>query len=368
MQNLLEKKEEFKTVDLRGESMDFIPKLLEMLDQMKAGEGLHLIKEFEPVPLYQLLKQRGFIHQTETISADEYHVYLYRPEEKAGGKAGTMAEHIQVDAKRAEILADIVVDFFNGAELADLKQRSQVIFPISAPEFAYVEQLISERGISDTQFENQIENLIQLFKKSLDSGGDLDHFPVGHPIHTYLLENRALEKLIAALRLLIKNTAGQKSRASYWGDYLENLSQANNHYVRKENQLFPHLEQKGFDKPSTIMWTLHDNTRQFLKQARSACDDPNLDFSACAEQISTAIDSVADMIYKEEKILFPTAAAMLSEEEWRQARQGEIELDYCLIDEPPMWPETTTEKTSQPAEQLDVSETLKLSEGGMSLE
>ena len=369
MSDLSEKKEQFRTIDLRGESMEFLPKLLEVLDTIEAGDGLHLIKEFEPVPLYQLLKERGFIHQMEKVSDDEYHVYLQNPAVQTAAKASTMAQHIQVDAKRAEILAKIVIDFFNGANLEDLNKRSQEIFPVSAPEFAYVEQLISERGISDTQFEEQIENLIQLFKKSLDQGSDLSQFPAGHPIHTYLLENQMLKKLITALRLLIKNNDSQKASPIFWGDYIDNLSQTNNHYVRKENQLFPYLEQKGFDKPSTIMWTLHDNTRKFIKQANSACHDPSLNFAACSEQVSLAMDSIEDMIYKEEKILFPTAIAMLSEQEWIQARQGEIELDYCLIDEPPMWPTTiATGEQNQSSEQPDISGTLKLSEGLMSLE
>ena len=48
-----------------------------------------------------------------------------------------------------------------------------------------------------------------------------------------------------------------------------------------------------------------------------------------------------DMIYKEEKILFPMAMDNLSDEEWVEIRRGEPEIGYALIGEPSGWPNVT---------------------------
>ena len=45
------------------------------------------------------------------------------------------------------------------------------------------------------------------------------------------------------------------------------------HYLRKENQLFPFLEQHGVEGPSKVMWAIHDDIRALIKQARAAIAD-----------------------------------------------------------------------------------------------
>ena len=49
---------------------------------------------------------------------------------------------------------------------------------------------------------------------------------------------------------------------------LERLSEIDRHYLRKENQLFPYLEQHGVEGPSKVMWALHDDIRAALKETR----------------------------------------------------------------------------------------------------
>ncbi len=44
-----------------------------------------------------------------------------------------------------------------------------------------------------------------------------------------------------------------------------------------------------------------------------------------------------EMTVKEEKVLLPTSARLLTEDEWKAIREGEDEIGYCLIDTPPMW-------------------------------
>ncbi len=47
--------------------------------------------------------------------------------------------------------------------------------------------------------------------------------------------------------------------------------------------------------------------------------------------------AIEDMIFKEEKILWPTSFELLFDEEWIKIRKGKEEVGYCLIDTPVKW-------------------------------
>jgi hypothetical protein len=55
----MRKEVKYTTLDGRGESETFMDKVLGALEKLAPGEGLHIIKEFEPLPLYQLIEKRG---------------------------------------------------------------------------------------------------------------------------------------------------------------------------------------------------------------------------------------------------------------------------------------------------------------------
>lgn len=338
MQNWLKNKEEFETLNLIGKSMDFIPRLLERLKAMPPGSGLHLIKEFEPTPIYALARDQGLDVHMEPEGEEEFHVYLYRSSPPV--KAPLMADHIEVDEERIEGITQIVLDFFAGVDTKQLQQRCKNFAPVSALEFTYVEQLLNQHGISDAEFERRVEELIALFDTDLRLEGK-EVFPPGHPVHTYKTENAALREHIKELEesLLQIHPAGHETpKFEHIRNLLHEIAGVEAHYVRKENQLFPFLEQKGFDKPSTVMWTLHDNIRAEIKDAIRLATASEVDLQKLVPQIRTALTQIKDMIFKEEQILFPTALKMLSEAEWIAARQGENELEYCFIPHPPAWP------------------------------
>jgi uncharacterized protein (DUF2249 family) len=48
------------------------------LDGLDDGESLCLVNGFEPVPLYDVLAERGFTHETANPADDEWHVEITR--------------------------------------------------------------------------------------------------------------------------------------------------------------------------------------------------------------------------------------------------------------------------------------------------
>jgi alkylhydroperoxidase/carboxymuconolactone decarboxylase family protein YurZ len=72
------KKDSFEIVDVRELRGNFLPMIQKKAASMPVGQGLRVIQSFEPVPLYTVLGEIGFEHESEQVSDDEYHVYFYR--------------------------------------------------------------------------------------------------------------------------------------------------------------------------------------------------------------------------------------------------------------------------------------------------
>lgn len=329
--NWLDKKDEFQVIDGRNKTMDFLPEMLELAEKIESGSGIKVIQNFEPVPLYFQLEKMGFERHTDKISDSEYHAYFYKVGTEDKEQPIKMAEYIKVDPVRADKIAEMVISFFNGTPVEKLQPEYDKIAPVTASEFAFAEQMISDQGVPDEQFESHINSLITMYRSSLDQA-NVGKLPAGHPVNTFMLENVAITDLVNEIRAKLSDA---NFDIEYFTTAYKKLKTVNNHYVRKEHQLFPYLERKGFEKPSTVMWSLHDKIRDSIKMALSLLDKGDIEqFNAVQDETLTEI---IEMIYKEEKILFPTSLEMLSVAEWKLLRKGEIELEYCLIDKPVMW-------------------------------
>lgn len=77
-----DKKKGFFKVDVRHVQGNFFPGLQRRAMTLKAGEGIEVIQTFEPYPLYKEMDMLGYIHHTEKLAENEFHVWFYRTEEK----------------------------------------------------------------------------------------------------------------------------------------------------------------------------------------------------------------------------------------------------------------------------------------------
>lgn len=65
------------TREIEGEPFGAIVNELEQLD---SGERFLLINSFEPVPLYDVLEERGFEADAQAVAEDEWHVVVTHAE------------------------------------------------------------------------------------------------------------------------------------------------------------------------------------------------------------------------------------------------------------------------------------------------
>ena len=243
--------------------------------------------------------------------------------------------YLQHSGERMEAMVAISRDFIENKISSDEARHlvREKLETITGGEFAFVEVELERQGVAQHDLKEKIEELVDIYKEALGTG-DIKQCAAGHPVHSFFKENRAIRKLIAKIRNISeKNPPDEdKLHAAY-----EQLMLVNVHFARKEYQLFPYLEKKNFNTPSTIMWTLHDDIRANLKYHKTLADERN--FADLLTTQESLLSSIEEMLFKEEKILFPVSLELLDQDDWIAIRQGEEEIGYCFIPEPLPWPD-----------------------------
>jgi len=283
-----------------------------------------------------------------------------------------------VDPARLDELAAIVAELHAGKTAEEVKPRfEELIADVEATEIAAMEQRLIEGGVPADDVKRLCDVHVQVFADALEGHAAVSAAP-GHPLDTFQRENQALLQVTASLRK-VAEAIGEPPAPDAWGRLktalagtVERLAEVNVHYLRKENQLFPYLEQHGVEGPSKVMWAIHDDVRALIKQAREtiAADDAAMAVSTCLALAKMA----DDMVNKEEKVLHPMAIDTLSDQEWAAIRAGEGEIGYAFITGVPAWPPADAAAGAEagaagaPAGPATPAGLLELKTGGLTLE
>lgn len=315
----------YVTIDGRGEHDSFRDCVTKAIKELKPNEGIHVIKDFEPFPMYKMMEEKGFDKFVEKVSDDEYHAYFYPIDKLEKIK---MTENLDIDEDKINKIIEIKLDYIKGnISIEEAKKTMKDSFEkITAQEFAICEQYLQKYGISDDLLAERMDEILEIFDGILVSE-KLD-LPSGHPVKTYLDEISAIREVLSKMKAQL----GKKFIKNQWLELYDKLGQISIHFSRKQNQLFPALESKGFDKPSKVMWTLDNNTKEIIRKSRGLLEgDKDQEFLKLQEEV---MEMVEDMMVKEEEILLPTSMDLLSDEDFVKMRKGDDEIGYCLIKTP----------------------------------
>ncbi|KKM08667.1 hypothetical protein SY88_22835 [Clostridiales bacterium PH28_bin88] len=280
-----------------------------------------------------------------------------------------MTELLDAKRMRQEILKGIILDLHAGKDLEELKARfAKLIQNVSASEIAEMEDRLIAEGMPPEEVKRMCDVHVAVFKEALEQQESPDSLP-GHPVHTFRLENRAIEKVVQSLKELLDQlaAAGKPDLAGYsqaLQSQLSLLAEIDKHYLRKENQLFPVLEKRGIYGPPKVMWQVHDDIRTMLKATTRAVDEGNA--QAVIDHGNKLLTAVSDMIYKEENILFPMSLETLSESDWGKVRIGEEEIGYTLVSPGNRWQPPAAREDEPVAEPGVTPGAIKLNTGELS--
>ncbi len=279
-----------------------------------------------------------------------------------------MSEHINNVSQRKEALKKVIKRLHAGESVEALQQEfGDVIRGATAAEIAEAERALISEGVSVSEIQRLCDLHVAVFRETLDEEPEPESLP-GHPVFTFRMENEVTMRLLEVMDETLKayKNGDEDSFASLI-QQAKDLGTIEKHYSRKENLLFPYLEKKGFEGPATVMWGVDNDIRGQIKQFKLHISSPNPDATEAINQFEALAQNIKEMIYKEEKILFPAALERLTEKEWGEIRQQEEEIGYFNVTPRDTWkPEEQdqTETSSEPPSET-VSGLISLATGAL---
>ncbi|MFZ4615642.1 MAG: DUF438 domain-containing protein [Rectinemataceae bacterium] len=260
-----------------------------------------------------------------------------------------MEMNVAISSERQAGLAAIIKRLHDGEPVSKVRRDfAKLIRGVSAGEIAEMEQSLVDGGMPVEEIQRLCEVHVEVFSTALEKG-ERSHTMSGHPVHSYLAENREAAGRIRSLLAEARRLAFGSRDFDSAKKALAGLRSIEVHYQRKENQLFPWLEQKRFTGPSKVMWGKHDEIRAQLKavaakleacEAASGASDRRAAV-ASAKSFRSEAGKLAGMMrrmfFMEERILFPNALSRLSELEWADIRQGEDAIGFAWIQPGAAW-------------------------------
>lgn len=319
-----------KTLDVRAlEHGERESILFPAIEEIKDGETLRFVVEFNPVPLVYMLKAREeFDLSYEKEGPDEWILRVNRVQAAEAEKKQQFKKLLQ-ELKQGDISEN------TKAEAKSLLQT------VDATTLGVIEQELIREGVTHDEIRRSLCDIhLEVMKDSLVSKRIEVQPP--HPIHTLMEEHkiileslRKLDSLIERLKTL-NDFKALNHDLEELKDVAHHLVEAENHHQREEDVLFPRLKTHDIIEPPDIMKMDHD---EFRKRKRELFQlTSNYSAYGFDEFKAKVIDAGAYLvkeldshIFKEDNILYQIALQVLNDDEWQEIKRENDKIGYCCF-------------------------------------
>ena len=242
-----------------------------------------------------------------------------------------LKQKLDINNERYRIIVSVKEDYLDGKLSLEEGNRilKEKLGTCTPDEFAYAEQ--SLKGVyKDEEILDKMDDLLNLFDGVLVRAEN--EYPENHPLWVYLEEINAVEKVALEADELLKQ---EKFIKNPWLGIFDSLAQWRTHLSRKQNQLYPMLEDHGFDRPTRIMWTFDDGVSDAISASYALLrEDKYEEFLA---SVPETLEKLRDLNSKELEVLLPTSYKLLSDEEFVRMSKNDHEIGYAIIDPPGLY-------------------------------
>lgn len=252
-----------------------------------------------------------------------------------------MSESINNREYRQNVIKQIITRLHEGSTVEEVKQEFEEAFNgVSASEISEAEGALIAEGLPVEEIQRLCDVHAAVFKGTIEE----IHQPVnqtqipGHPANTLVRENRTIERILEKQINPYLDKPDKAENKAALKEGLEHLTKIELHYLKKENLLFPYMEQYGITAPPKVMWGVDDEIRDMLKSVRLDImnTEAALDTKELGLRLKTLSDRIKEMIFKEESIMLPMLLETLTQDEWKRIAEESGGIGY-LVDKVPVW-------------------------------
>lgn len=242
-------------------------------------------------------------------------------------------------------LTQILKRLDSGEDPVAVKEEAkEFLATIDGRDLSIAEQTLLDEGLS-------IDDLQRLCPIHLELIGDQveklkSTLPDDHVLATLVSEHEAILGFLDELEDINENIQEmlvydrERQEFGRLDHITEQLVSTEVHHQREEEILFPALEERGFYGPPAVMTRDHMQFRQHKQELKHLAEQSGkIDFSEFKEQLDSIVrfivPALRDHIFKENNILYPTALAVIDNEEvWLKLKTQCDEVGYCCFGPP----------------------------------
>jgi len=242
-----------------------------------------------------------------------------------------------MERRKLELVKSLLKRIHEGADPESLKKEfGEVLAEVSPAEIPVIEQQLVKEGVPVQEILRMCDIHVALFRDYLISR-ELKGVPEGHPLDLLLRENELILKWAEQLSVVANALANasngeatpllQQLRA-----LLSNLRAVRTHYRKIQMLLFPYLERRGIVAVPRVLWGREDQAilklRALLKRVEGEL--PPEEAREVAKEAAGLARELAELVFRENKILFPALWVLLTEGEWAAVAEEARKIGYLV--------------------------------------
>ncbi len=235
-----------------------------------------------------------------------------------------------VSEMKIELVKNLLKKIHEGAKPEELSREfSEILRHVAPFEIVVIEQQLIREGFSVSDILKLCDLHVQLFREYLASR-ELRGVPEGHPLDLLLKENELILKWgemlgLYASALLRATSEDFMKMFNQFVEAIENLRNLRLHYRKIQMLIFPYLERRGIIAVPRVLWGREDQVIQKVRELRMLIEEFRGGRELVDKIVGKALElsrEIGELVFRENKILFPAVWALFSEGEW--AAIGEI--------------------------------------------
>jgi len=253
--------------------------------------------------------------------------------------------------EKKEVIKAVLRELHSGVSLEVLKERfKEFLKDVSPVEIPLIEQELVREGVPIQEIIKLCDLHVALFRDFLISR-ELEDVPKGHPLNLLLMENEYLLKKAEVLNIyalsLSRATSEDEKKAliNNIRDLINDLRKIRVHYRKIQMLIFPYLEKRGISAVPRVLWAREDEIIVKLRGMVKLLESN--DYTQIAKRASEIANGISEIIFRENKILFPAVWVLLSEGEWAAINDEANKIGW-LVNLDVKW--TPREKPTMPYE------------------
>ena len=251
-----------------------------------------------------------------------------------------MSDFISNSESRIEDLLAISLGLMNGEDGRMLIEKyNDAIANLTPHDMLRLEDRQMQMGIAPVTIKKYVDKVINVFYENLNNY-QWEKPEEGTFLYYMMLENQAFKFKLNQIKKIIRSYKGreesdfnlmQEELLPCFSEFFE----FENHYLKKENILFPYLEKIWENyRPLKVMWSLHDDIRSKLKTLVSILENPDAKWMEFNKETGKYFFLVFGMIQKEDSIVYPVAAQTVADNAWDDMQIQSFEYLFPFIDPP----------------------------------